>query len=370
MTLYAIILNILKYVGLAIASAATIWTATNITSKEVNGKKELTTAGRVSIIFTLSGLAISITSNILEEKLKAKKASQQAIAEIKRTNKIILSGQPLLQLTLSIQCNGDFKDFKQFSEVLHDEYIEEATNQQGEVSSSKGDAIQFAHGVFPLFMKSITGEDRRSEDFLFLISLDEHQNNVLSYGYVNDWSVLDIQNGGYDSSESKRTKYSKGILSDEDVWKPAYYGGNKRISDPGFGSTEDGIRFEWNLDSSTLFDCLNKLKSHIPLSANLSPIIKVAILYNLKKLPVENENMTSSFGEIWGPYNCEDEQESDAVKNIYTNSALYLTPNQLDNETLTYSLESVCYKKILDEEWQEQLLCNEILLIYRKVEDA
>jgi hypothetical protein len=89
-------LIMLKYAGLALAAASSIWVTVNVlTTTTANGQKELTPAGFVAIGLTILGLVTSIISDDLQRRRTAQISRQQVSAEAKRTNSIIIAGQPL-----------------------------------------------------------------------------------------------------------------------------------------------------------------------------------------------------------------------------------------------------------------------------------
>ena len=357
MSIYASILNILKYAGLILATISSIWTATNVVSKEVGGKKMLTSAGRLAIVLTITGLVVSITSNVLEDRLKSQKASEASIQEFKRTNKIILAGQPLLSLDFRLNCEEVNSNFIKSMELADNNWQHEHQDQQGEVSSSKGDAIQRAYGRLPLFMSSLNGNiENEEQHFLLLISLGEGD-AVLSYGYLSDSFKLD--------------KLSKGILFDDDVWRGVEYGSDIKIWEPYFSGIGSSVQLRWNLNPFTLYSCLHKINPNITITANMPSTIKVAILYDFKSLPFLTEDLTSYNRFIWTEDNTlsHTEENPQPLNHIYSNSSLALIPNQLLEQASRYNISGVYQKSIIDEEWEETENCKALLLVFEKVDE-
>lgn len=90
---YAVALTIAKYAGAVLASLATIWSATNVVNREVDGRKRLTGAGWIAIGFIVGGLTTSLASIYLQDQLASSGSDERAAAEARRERRIILAGQ-------------------------------------------------------------------------------------------------------------------------------------------------------------------------------------------------------------------------------------------------------------------------------------
>jgi len=372
MNSYAWILTLLKYSGLALATISSIWSVTNVISKEIDGKKKLTRAGKIAVLLTISGLAISITSNMLEDRLKAKKAMEAAVNEARRTNRIILAGQPLSSLSFELNYSKEETDFNESWKEADEHWQHEAESEPGEVSSSKGAAIFRGYMTFPMFGASVSAPNRKPPFFLFLVSLDADQNNIVSYGYLDTDAAL------YNTTGNKRERllfrqavpYSKGIFLDDNVAAAAYYGDDSKIREPHFLRDSSHVTLKWDLNAYTLHNCLNKINENIPLMANLPSVIKVAIIFDMEYLPFSSGNMTFSNRFLWEESDMDSpnslETIADSIRHVYANSAISLVPNQLSDQVLHYKLRKAYKKIVLDEEWEETTICKALLLLYEK----
>src|SRR5262249_18377308 len=125
------LLTLLKYAGLVIAAASAIWGTTSEMTTVYEGRKRLTHAGYIAICFTVFGLLISVVSNILEDTQKVYDQNATLLAEVKRTNRIIMSSQPLTSLGLFWDINITNLPLQKLVSSSHEEVMAEAGNKQG-----------------------------------------------------------------------------------------------------------------------------------------------------------------------------------------------------------------------------------------------
>ena len=99
------LLTFFQYAGPVVATVSSIWAATHTISREVDGRKTLTRAGRVAIGLAIGGLVITLASSYLKDAVDSQKAADSAEAETKRVEAekqqlkvLALSGQPLTRL--------------------------------------------------------------------------------------------------------------------------------------------------------------------------------------------------------------------------------------------------------------------------------
>ena len=95
------LLMIFKYAGLLIASISSVIGTIGEATKIVDGRKIIIRTGRLSLMAIAIGFFISVVSTVIED-VQQSRAEQQAIRrDMERTNKIILSGQPLTSLSFT-----------------------------------------------------------------------------------------------------------------------------------------------------------------------------------------------------------------------------------------------------------------------------
>jgi hypothetical protein len=362
----AIIITIFKYAGLFIAATSSIWAATNVESHEVNGSKKLTRPGKISIGLTVTGLLITIVSNILEDRLKTQEEQAAAVREIRRTNKIILAGQPLKSLALNISCSNVRKTFLQSMHDADSTWKAEIMDQQGEVSSSKGEGIARAYGSLPLFGASLRDiKSSGTEYFLMLVSLGNDA--VLSYGYLPDNIKFESTEMDGQASDEKANTLPKGVFSENQILASVHYGSDIDISEPDFlgGVETASVNLGWDINPITLHTCLSKINPFVTLTASLPSTIKVIFLYDLEALPFTSVNFAMGHASLWS----ERSTESITIRHIYDDSILKLVPNGLEEEGVQYKLTGIYGKELVDKEYEEEILCKSLLLVYSQVQD-
>ncbi len=83
-----VVLTILKFIGLGIGLAATIWGLTkNITSNDSDGRKRLTPAGHVAIALALGAFIVAGASQGFETLAKQEQARSSALAALERASR-------------------------------------------------------------------------------------------------------------------------------------------------------------------------------------------------------------------------------------------------------------------------------------------
>lgn len=361
MKTYEFILGVLKYAGVILAAISSIWGAVNVISKEIEGRKKLTRAGKISLLLTIIGFTITITSNILQDNLNSRKAQEAAIKELKKTNKIILAGQPLLSLDFKLRFS---KDNNLFQLLKTAESTAEADQmyQEGIKANSRLQAIKLRYFFYPLIAASLNGRlPQKSEKFLFLISLDNDQQTILPFGYLDDTTGL------YFSNPNQGDAFPMGVVPDGESQKSAFFGHSGDIKHPQFYNDSNSVTLGWNLNSNTLFNCLDRLNSNIALTANLPAALKIAILYDIDTLPFSKWNTTASFEfNTWNEV--KDLHGEVPLSHLYANSAIDLIPNQLSEQMAHYELKKAFQKKIQETDSGDYIGCNALLLIYNRVD--
>jgi len=108
-----LLLSFFTYAGPVVATVSFIWAATHTISREVDGRKTLTPAGRVAVGLAIGGLVITLASSYLQNAVDRKRATASAEAETKRVEAekqhlkvLALSGQPLTRLSLTWRFEG------------------------------------------------------------------------------------------------------------------------------------------------------------------------------------------------------------------------------------------------------------------------
>lgn len=186
-------LTFLKYAGLIIAAASSIWGTTTNLTEERDGNKRLTRAGYAAIAFMLLGLFISIGSNVLEDRQKSTERDEALKAEIRRTNRIIVSGQPLTSLDLRWEFQGVNNPLQEVMKRAGEQVASFYDNVQGrDVSGQEANEINRTEELYPFllnlskqFAPDGAGSQEPNPNILVLIALDEAQNSVLPFGRLD-----------------------------------------------------------------------------------------------------------------------------------------------------------------------------------------
>jgi hypothetical protein len=72
------LLTFFQYAGPVVATVSSIWAATHKISRQVDGRKTLTRAGRVAIGLAIGGLVITPASSYLKDAVDSQKAADSA----------------------------------------------------------------------------------------------------------------------------------------------------------------------------------------------------------------------------------------------------------------------------------------------------
>jgi len=376
------LLTVLKYAGLILATVSSVWAATNVVSREVNGKKKLTLAGKISLALTLGGFLISISSTLLQDHQNKVKGEAAALKEIRKTNQIILAGQPLT----SLQVQWKFDARNNFLGPLLDScksdwnryHMEEV---QGGTIATQANALYKTYYLYPFLGSIINDSVIYESSFLMLMSLDNTQSSVLPFGCLNDTVLYP----GYNKETpfyrdwlgKQHLLLSGGISFSRDVKESAHFGeditlGRTMSRTPFLTQKNDSVIFNWNLDPFNFMRCVDKMDPNLTLTANLPRNLKLLLLHNIKTVPFVNNNMAySPEFDLWGEYGADKKIQNE----ILSHSDIYLTPNGLIEETSHYRLSKMVKKRLTsyerdeDIDWEEEASPNCWILTFEKVDD-
>jgi len=186
----------LKYFGICLAAASSVWgTLHDLTFKTHDDKKRLTRAGKVAVGMTLLGLAISILSEDLQHQYAAAAQREQIATEARRTNRILLSAQPLTSLTLSLQFESSDAALRKALEQAKIQIHKNAEDEQGGIPPVRYETMEYQAHIIPLLRHlsrmgfsapahpeaAKTAKPNQSSVFA-LLPLDDARNTVLAFG--------------------------------------------------------------------------------------------------------------------------------------------------------------------------------------------
>jgi hypothetical protein len=237
-------------------------------------------------------------------------ASKQSLLEstLQHTNEIIVAGQPLTSLSLHWKFASASSELRQAMKKGQDQIGENSYNEQGGSPEVPYDVMEYAAALIPLLsyvarigdqskVGDVTRMDQPAKEFLnssivALIPLDESQNAILSFGEIGSETTW------YDD-------HAGAMISGGFTLSP---GRRKGVSTPHVTTdlTEDGdlgtsnYSIDWYLDPATLVNAIDKRNTAIASTAKLHGTLKVAILYDTKVLPFQQNNFGVPYAELWG----------------------------------------------------------------------
>jgi hypothetical protein len=314
-----------------------------------------------------------MTSTALQDRAASQASADRAFEEFKRTNRIILAGQPLASLTL----HWEFPRAKQeFIDSLHatkEAAADYQANAQGETASSQGWAVENEFVFYPFLGAVTTGVfSKPAKPTLVLLSLDSYRNAVLSFGDINKavtWGGAQL------SSPVPALSGSVTYYEDLDaIWHGfAVPRARQILNAPSLisGVDEHSPSIEWDLDPVTLFNSVDKQKPEITLTANLPVTLEMIIFYNFHDLPFSTANFASSPGfVVWNALEEVDPSNSKASSDypLLRQSILTLIPNGLTEQASRYEVKAIRTLHVLDSEYGEET-GNDFLTVHFQQEE-
>jgi hypothetical protein len=232
-------------------------------------------------------------------------SSRQSVLEsnLHHTNEIIVSGQPLTSLAFQLRFDSANPQLRQRIITGADEIEENSMTAQGHSTAVPLEAMEYEEAVMPLLSylaRIADGEEPKDQndsaqtddDVVVLISLDESQNAILSFGEIGG-GVSWFKNQG-------KPSLSAGFLdgrglpvgnSTPSVTTHLAKSGRRSFST---------YRVHWELDPTTLAKSIDRTNAQIPPTAKLPRILKIAILHNVKMLPFPQNDFAVSYAtNLW-----------------------------------------------------------------------
>jgi hypothetical protein len=347
-------LVVFKYVGLCLAAASSVWGTTHeLTISSPNGKKRLTWPGVVSIVLTIVGLAVSIVFEDLQRRKAATDQRNEVAAEAERTNRIIVSAQPLTRLAFSLRFTSS--DGELWQKMLEGEKKigENYQTSQGGSLEVPEEVMEYQVSLIPLLkhLASLGADptpdhtdavnhnsDKKRGSIVAIVQLDDAQNTVLSFGEIDpavEWGTSD-----------GLAKLSAGFAP---------------LDDYPHGTTRSGRRFPWvgvqpkdksnvsyeltwDLDPVTLKNSINEVVEEIHPTAKLPHAIKMALLHNGTVLPFQKNDFALPLDEdFWS------EGSVYKAEQPVPPMELTITVNGFDEIAYKYKLDYVYRVTLTDE---------------------
>jgi hypothetical protein len=377
-TTYESVLGLLKYTGLVIGTASSLWSATTVEAKEQSGRKKLTKAGKISLAFVIVGFAIALVSNILEDRVNLQKENAKALRELETTNRLILASQPLTSLQIDWTFEGIDQSLVDSLSAKEKEENDHWDDCFFNVPMSEKDSHRMNNYfvLYPFLDYIAQGSPSRTADktlgndgknLIALISLDTSHSALLAVG--------DLEQALANSRSKPKVKRSRGLLFSGGVRvyakEPcaADVQSADVLSEPYIEvkSEKRGASIQWTLDPFTFDNSVDRSVSG-PISAGLPPRLGVMILSRVRELPFVPDNFAiPGLCPIWED---SDNDSKIALQSLpFSKSFLKLIPNGRGELATRYTLESVRDHCVLDE-YQENCQCGGRLLEFKAEEGS
>lgn len=363
------LLTILKYSGIIIAAISSVWGIKAEVTKEVRGRRVLTREGYISVLLTVFGFVVTIVSTIVEDYQNAIDQENAIQADIRKTNRIILSGQPLT----SVKFRWDFNSVE--SHVLDIVRKGDSTarqdimEEQGERGASQNGPWFRYHKLYP-FINTLVSDTvgKTTRPFVMLISLDNNQHAVLPIGFLTDSTTM----RGI-SIDATNQSMPVGVETESSIAAGFHGFGDAMNNHPGISARADTVTIGWDLNPYTFSNAVNKQISSINPTANLPDTLKIMLLFAFKELPFSSVNFSlSPRYSIWetdpdDSYLNESPANSIINNSLLKGSSIELTPNDLRGQTVYYNFVNAYVKNITDRDFGEAIPCKAVVLLYAPV---
>jgi hypothetical protein len=348
-------LIILKYLGLGLAAGSSVWATINVlTVTSPNGRKKLTVAGVISITLTILGLVISVVSEDVQRRQAADSQAARVAAEAKRTNDIIIAGQPLTSLTLTWKFHGLDADLEQQLKDGNDSATTFIEDQQGERDDQQNGAVFRENVLYPFLValcRRFTNDPTTNDDanVAVLLALDDDQNSVLPFGFLDSEKPW----GGDPGEASKQPSPPSLEIGSHDQ-----YGNGDLNNWPNLYVDGRTATITWRLDPSTFAKSLNRQNQFIVPTAKAPGVLRIAIIFDIKELPFAAGNFALAEDQnFWNFPDYPDTQNENfrgkvALITKDFASSVQLVPNNSSLINYNYSLSQV-YETLFTDSYGE-----------------
>jgi hypothetical protein len=352
----ATVLTILKYLGLALAAGSSIWgTVSDLTTSAPDGSKKLTPAGRVSIALTIVGLIISVISEDVQRRI----AANQAAEEARRTNDIVIAGQPLTGLALTWEFHGLDNDLVQVLKKGDDDITKFLYHAQGNRNAAQEGALHRVEQLYPFLTAlsrklvkdntskkdSAKEEDAKKEEIpnvLVLLSLDDDQNAVVSFGFLQKdtpWSSTD---------KNKQSTRPPSVEADNN----SFMGNSDLANWPSLDTKGNNATITWHLDPTTFSKSISRQNQFAIPTAKLPSVLHIALLFDIKDLPFDEGNFAAPLDlQFWFPLEGRHSRDGVTPPIVLSrgfSSSVRLVPNSSAVVVYDYDLSKVHETRFLD----------------------
>jgi hypothetical protein len=351
--MYESLLTFFKYAGPVVATLSSIWAATHTISREVDGRRTLTPAGRVAIGLAIGGLVITLASSYLKDAVDRQKATDSAEAETKRVEAekqqlkvLALSGQPLTRLSLTWRFEGVSASMRAAMIAGRDEADDAYREGVYNVPRSKS-AIDVLYGYYALypFLRTIASEfqgghgrgpGESHDTVIALLALDAATNAVLPIGYLSHDS---LRSDEWNRIVSEGAQFAGGVRLPEDKFTfiddapPKFT--RRVVNAPTLSIDRGAATIEWDLDPATFLNAVDRQAGSIPVMATLPEALRVVLISEAARLPFQGTNLAA-------PRECSpwssDAQAKPVTPSRFSASTMTLVPNGSAANPVRYRL--------------------------------
>ncbi|WP_342724209.1 hypothetical protein AAFG07_34845 [Bradyrhizobium sp. B097] len=365
-------LLVLKYLGLCLAAGSSIWgTVNDLAIKGPNGERRLTKAGAAAIGFTALGLIISLVSEDLRRRQDSASHAAQFVAEAKRTNEIIISGQQLAGLSFRWEFTSRSAALRKAMDDGTKGQYENALTSQGGVPVTPFEVVDYEALLLPLISfvadpknglnatlpppadaatEQVKQSEKKQGSTVVLMSLDASSNAILSFGSIGkdaEWASNTgdkIPSAGFAGESPKRNGDSL-----PQVVHPG------KSPSPG---TEFTYAISWDLDPGTLAGVVDRRNPEIAPTAKLPKVFKIAILNGGLVLPFQKFNFAVPAVTLWGKHQDAAVAKDDFVPDDVSNMKITLVVNGSEDVRYDYYLKRVSKIDLTDDDIDVDTECT------------
>lgn len=277
-------------------------------------------------------------------------SSRQSLLEsnLHHTSEIIMAGQPLTSLAVNWQFESANPDLWQRIKEGEDAIEKNAADTQGGEPPVSLEAMEYQEALIPLLSRvARIGTDQIAKDeshpkqeaetVIVLIALDDSENAILSFGQIHN-DIGWFKNQG-EPSISAGFLDSRGFqVGNSSPSVSSKLAANQR------GTSSYAVN--WELDPVTLAKSLNRKNPAIPPTAKLPQTLKVAILYEVNRLPFPLNNFAVPYAiNLWR--NIEITRQKIPLGRELRNSSFTLEVNGVRRPT--YGLKRMYRVELIDE---------------------
>lgn len=390
-------LTILKYVGLVLAALSTIWGMSLQTTIMENGRKRLTKAGYCAISLTMLGLSIGIGINILQDRQAARAHEDAMRADLRRTNRIIMSDQALTSLRLRWEFHGIPYPLQKHLADARSKAVRGRIQLHGEAAAAQRKDVAWQFELYPFLselMHALDGTPAHNwqivPSVLVLFPLDDSQNTILSFGRVNlseTWladksrALMSHQDGvlpaGVSTCAAAACDFSQAgtdIVRPYRTWPYLEFPGEPsviRLKDLPLRPTDDVV-LGWDLDPLTLAGALSRQNASVTPTAKLPSVLRLTVLYDFSRIPFDSGNFALQMPSTFWDYRLaaeltHDDPAKDGKRHLATgarrlSSMITLTVNDLPDVIYTYELHRIYSGRLLDD--RREVLIGDGCLVF------